>query len=159
MKIKTEHVPDGQEPRPNHKLHNPAKVDLSIVPLIAIAHEAVALMVGAKKHGRNNYRESLVDADLYLAAALRHISLWQAGQDLDPEGFHHLGAARACLGMLLDAWENGNMVDNRVRNAYPDVLEELNEWVREDNEQYEITQTGDQALKDLQDFIDEAAKE
>jgi hypothetical protein len=154
MKIPTEHIPDN--PPPNHKLQNPMKVDLAIVPVIAIAHEAVALMAGAKKHGRDNYRDSLVDANLYLAAALRHISLWQSGQDVDPEGFHHLGAARACLGMLLDAWENGNMVDNRVCNAYPDVLEQLNELVREDNEQYEITKSGEQALQELKDYIEDA---
>lgn len=142
MKIKTEHL---KEPVPNHK-EQTIKLDLSLVPPIAIAHEAAALMAGANKHGRDNYRESLVNSNVYLSAAQRHISLWASGQDVDDEGIHHLGAARACLGILLDAWENGNLVDNRYRSTYPDVLSQLNELMQPG---YELTEAGEELLKEL----------
>ncbi len=52
----------------------------------------------------------------YIGAALRHIAAYADGEDFDPEiklPTHHLGLAKACLGIVLDSLETGNLIDNR----------------------------------------------
>lgn len=129
MKIKTTH------PNPKDAL-GMAKLSLSIVPDTAIAHEAAALMVGAEKYGRNNWRDHPVSAMVYYDACLRHLSLWKNGEETSSERVHHLGHARACLAILLDAMEFGNLIDDREDSerseiAYTTLLTDLNEWVKD----------------------------
>lgn len=90
------------------------KVDLSLIPLPAQIEEAKAFMLGAQKYGRYNYTSGL-EASRLVAAALRHISQWQEGEDKDPEGLNasHLGHARACLAMILHCEALGTLKDNR----------------------------------------------
>lgn len=160
MKIKTEHN-TVCSPNPKDEVGS-NKVPMSLVPAIAIAHEACAMLHGAEKYGQWNWRHHPVQANIYLDALSRHVAAWQEGEDLDQEsGIHHLGHARACLGILLDAWENGNLIDNRPpASCFPEALAELNNWVRNMKEgsqvEYEVTETGEQAIKDLQDYIDRA---
>ncbi len=50
----------------------------------------------------------------YIAAAMRHIFAYMDGQDEDEETGHpHIAHAIACLGILADATENGQLIDNR----------------------------------------------
>lgn len=100
--------------------HNPKsasgrlKPDLSLIPPAAAIHEARAFEEGAQKYGPFQWRESTVEARTYIAAALRHINAWVDGEELAPDsGQHHLGHARASLGILLDAQECGTLDDNR----------------------------------------------
>jgi Domain of unknown function (DUF5664) len=92
------------------------KVDLALVPPSAIIAEALAMTDGGLKYGPFNWRErgKPVQARTYVSAALRHIAKWFDGEEIDPEsGAPHLGHARACLGILIDAAQCGNMLDNR----------------------------------------------
>lgn len=90
------------------------KVNLFLVPPVAIAHEARAMEDGARKYGPYNWRGNSVAASVYLAAAKRHIDSWLDGEENAADsGVHHLGHARACLGILLDALETGNLIDDR----------------------------------------------
>lgn len=91
-----------------------AKVDLSLVPATAIVHEAHAFMDGAKKYGPYNWRSKNVSAMVYVAACLRHINQWVSGEGVASDSLcHHLGHARACLGIILDAQSVGMLVDDR----------------------------------------------
>lgn len=102
------------------------KISLSSVPAVAIAHEALAMMDGEDKYGFRNWREKKVVARIYIDAALRHINSWFEGEEAaEDSGVHHLGHARACLGILLDAIETGNLIDNRSAGAYPKTAERL----------------------------------
>jgi hypothetical protein len=90
---------------------------LSVVPATGMIYEALAMWDGAVKYGPFNWRENPVKATVYLDAHDRHIKAWAAGQDIDPKsGMPHLGHARACLGILVDAFETGNLIDDRPKN-------------------------------------------
>ncbi len=91
-----------------------AKVSLSKVPVAGLIHEALAMRDGAVKYGPHNWREYPVIATVYYDACLRHMMAWFDGEEEAPDsGVHHLGHAKACLGILLDAMENGKLGDDR----------------------------------------------
>jgi hypothetical protein len=90
------------------------RIPLDIVSAIAIAEEALAMVEGALKYGRYNYRAVGVRTSIYLGAVNRHLQKYQNGEDRDPKtGVHHLGSARACLGVILDAEAQGKLTDDR----------------------------------------------
>lgn len=90
------------------------KPDPSVVPPCAELHLATAMMDGAVKYGPFNWRDNPVQARIYYAAARRHLAQWLDGEDFDPTSeVHHLGHAMACCAILLDAYEQGNLVDDR----------------------------------------------
>jgi hypothetical protein len=80
------------------------KPPLHLIPAVAELHEAMAFADGAHKYGPYNWREKSVIASIYIAAALRHIKAWFDGEEYASDsGVHHLGHARACLAIILDA--------------------------------------------------------
>jgi len=90
------------------------KDPLHLVPPPAITAESYAFKQGAEKYGAYNWRGNSVAASVYYAAALRHIMAWWEGRDFDQDsGAHHLGHARACLGIVLDAQCHGRLIDDR----------------------------------------------
>jgi hypothetical protein len=94
------------------------KPDSTKVPAIAIAWESLAMMDGAGKYDPYNWRANKVIASIYIAACKRHLDLWFEGETFaEDSGCHHLGHARACLGILLDAEETGNLLDDRPVTA------------------------------------------
>ncbi len=90
------------------------KVSLSKVPTAAIIYEALAMADGAAKYGPFNWRKNKVIASIYVDACMRHLSSWFDGEEIASDSLvHHLGHARACLGILIDALETGNLDDDR----------------------------------------------
>lgn len=90
------------------------RVLLHLIPSPALAHVAQALMDGARKYGPYNWRVEGVSAVSYLSATMRHVRDYLDGEECaDDSGVHHLGHAMACLAILLDAIEVGNLVDDR----------------------------------------------
>lgn len=90
------------------------KVDLSLVSSVGMMHEAIAMTVGDCKYGGYNWREKKVSASVYVAAAKRHLDKWYEGENYDPiDCAHHLGFAKACCGILLDAISSDTLVDDR----------------------------------------------
>ncbi len=102
---------------PNPKqAYGDQKVPLHFVPAASLIHEAQAFREGARKYGPFNWRLNAVEAMTYIGAALRHLAAYADGEDFDPEiklPTHHLGLAKACLGIVLDSLETGNLIDNR----------------------------------------------
>jgi len=108
------------------------KAPLSLVPPVALAHEAHAMSDGEDKYGAYNWREEQVGARVYVDACRRHLDAWFEGEETASDsGVHHLGHARACLAILLDAQAFGNLVDDRpqANPAYARVMEELREKI------------------------------
>lgn len=92
------------------------KLDLSLIPYVAIQAEAKAFMVGEKKYGRYNYCQGHKASQL-IAAMQRHLLAWFNGEDFDPiDGQHHLGSVKACASMLLRQEELGTLIDDRYRS-------------------------------------------
>lgn len=91
------------------------KADLSLIPRPAMIHMAEALENGADKYGAYNWRQTDVDARIYISALLRHIFAWLDGEDDAPDsGVSHLGHVMAGCAILLDAKERGNLFDDRT---------------------------------------------
>ena len=90
------------------------KPDMTKIPAVALLWESLAMMDGAGKYGPYNWRANAVIASIYIAACKRHLDEWFEGATLaEDSGCHHLGHARACLGILLDAEATGNLIDDR----------------------------------------------
>jgi hypothetical protein len=90
------------------------KPQLWLVPRSFIIRTAQAMADGARKYGPYNWREKAVRATVYQSAADRHLSAWLDGEDhATDSGYHHLAHAGACIAILIDAIETGNLVDDR----------------------------------------------
>ncbi len=90
------------------------KVPLGLFPSSALIYGALAFAEGAEKYGPYNWRDKAVEAMTYVHAAERHLRAWLDGEeDTADSGQHHLGHAIACLAILVDAREQGNLIDNR----------------------------------------------
>jgi len=111
--------------RPRKKAPNPKDLigltkvpSHSVVPASGLIYEAMAMWEGARKYGPFNWRAHPVLATVYLDALDRHVKLFAAGEDIDPDsGYPHLAHAKACLAILIDAQETGNLIDNRPKSA------------------------------------------
>lgn len=96
------------------------KAPLSTLPTGPMYEVALAMLEGARKYGRHNYRVMGVKASVYYDAAMGHITAWWEGEDMDPtSGLHHLAKAMASLAVVRDSEMMGNWVDDRPPR-YPD---------------------------------------
>lgn len=91
-----------------------SKPGLTNVPLAPLYEVSAALVEGAIKYGPWNWRSVKVDASVYVAAAMRHLSQYQAGEDIDPDsGISHITKAIAGLVILRDAMIHDCVNDDR----------------------------------------------
>lgn len=87
---------------------------ITTVPLTVIAELGVALLEGAYKYGRHNYRRAGVRSSVYVDAAIWHIGQWWEGEDIDPDsGLSHVTKAIASLTVLRDAMIQKMLTDDR----------------------------------------------
>lgn len=114
-----------------------AKVPMSTVSAPVMAEVGLAMMEGALKYGRHNYRVSGVRGSVYYDAAMRHLMAWYEGQDIDPDsGLSHLVKVIACMAVLRDSQIQGNWVDDRPPRTPGEWLADLNEKARALLEKY-----------------------
>lgn len=96
------------------------KYDSEKIPLDLLSSEALlgiaqVLAQGAKKYGRHNWRNGLHYSRL-IAAALRHLLAFNAGEDLDPETkLSHLCHAGACVMFLIEQLKTHPELDDRYK--------------------------------------------
>ena len=115
------------------KLSNPKdscgvkKVPFSTVSAPVVAEIGLAMLEGALKYGRHNYRVVGVRASVYYDALLRHITAWWEGEDIDPDsGLNHVTKAIATLAVLRDAMINEKLADDRPPKSKAGWVAELN---------------------------------
>jgi hypothetical protein len=101
------------------------KAPMSTVPANVLAEIGVAMLEGASKYGRHNYRAAGVRASVYYDGAMRHLMAWWEGEDIDPDsGLSHITKLVACMVVLRDAMHQGMVADDRPpRSAsfYPEL--------------------------------------
>lgn len=103
------------------------KVPFSVIPAQVVAEVGLGLLEGARKYGRHNYRTVGIRASVYYDAALRHLTQWWEGQDVDPDsGLNHVSKAITTLVVLRDAMINGKMQDDRPPSIDEATWGELN---------------------------------
>lgn len=104
------------------------KVPFSTVPMQVVAEVGLAMLEGAIKYRRHNYRLAGVRASVYFDATGRHLTAWWEGQDTDPKsGLNHITKAIASLTTLRDSMLQENWVDDRpppVKN--PNWIDDMN---------------------------------
>ncbi len=117
----------GENPKDSIGIKKPS---LDLVPAGPLYEIAGAFKDGASKYAAFNWRERPVKASVYYSAALRHIHQWHQGQTYaDDSGVHHLAHAGACLLILLDAAQQGSLIDDRPTYQRPldDIIADLTE--------------------------------
>lgn len=108
------------------------KVYFSVIPWGVIAELGIALLEGARKYGRHNYRSIGVRGSVYYDASLRHLSDWWEGTDIDPDsGLSHITKAIASLTVLRDSMIQNNWEDDRPPRMEEGWLQELNKKAEE----------------------------
>ena len=103
------------------------KVPFSTVSVPVIAEVGLAMLEGALKYGRHNYRAVGVRASVYYDALIRHVGAWWEGEDIDPDsGLNHITKAIATLVVLRDAMIRNKLCDDRPPKCYPGWVNALN---------------------------------
>ena len=91
---------------------------LGLVPPRFTLALTLALQWGARRYGKRNWVQDPVRASTYVSAMRRHLDMWAAGEDVDPEtGVGHLGHLAASCAILVDAMGQGTMRDDRSADA------------------------------------------
>jgi len=117
----------------------------STLPQNVLAEVGVAMLEGALKYGRHNFRVIGVRGSVYYDAARRHIDSWWEGEDIDPDsGMNHITKAITSLVVLRDAMLNNMWTDDRPpksdvaghRLALMELVEKLFEKYPEPKEAY-----------------------
>lgn len=113
------------------------KVPFSTVPAPVIAEIGLAMLEGARKYRRHNYRVIGVRASVYYDAAQRHLTAWWEGEDIDPDsGLPHIVKALSTLTVLRDAQIMGKQNDDRPPVAPAGWVAELNAKAKAITEKY-----------------------
>lgn len=91
------------------------KLPFSVLPWQVLCRVALAMLEGAAKYGRHNYRGAGVRASVYFDAVVaRHLTQWWEGEDVDADsGEHHVDKAIAGLMVMRDSMLQGNFTDDR----------------------------------------------
>jgi hypothetical protein len=103
------------------------KVPFSTVSMPVMAEVGLAMLEGALKYGRHNYRVVGVRASVYFDALMRHMGAWWEGEDIDPDsGLSHVTKAIATLVVLRDSMIRNKLCDDRPPKCYPGWVNALN---------------------------------
>ena len=124
-----------------------AKIRLDLYPTTALMGISAVFTYGAEKYDDWNWAKGLQYSRLY-GAALRHLSLWYAGQDRDPEtNMSHLWHAGCNLAMLIhteaivqDALNEYVLDDRPKRFNQDDVLERISTTLKNNDAYKQIKQ-------------------
>jgi len=120
-----------KNPNPKDSIGS-SKIPMHLWPEAATVLGSLALLDGALKYGRSNFRASPVRASVYYDAAKRHLNAWFEGRSCDPDsGLPDLAHALACLAILVDAEAACTLIDDRmVSGGYLTLLEGMTPHVK-----------------------------
>lgn len=95
------------------------KLPLHLLSTEAMNQTAAVLAFGAQKYAEHNWRNGFAWSRP-LAAAMRHITAFNAGEDRDPEsGLSHLAHAACCIMFLLEFEKTHPHLDDRYKPNLP----------------------------------------
>lgn len=129
LKDKVSEIREGKKDTNPKDAVGVKKAPVSTVSGGVIAELGLAMLEGARKYGRHNYREAGVRASVYHDAAWRHMLAWyDFSQDTDPDsGLSHVTKAIASLMVLRDAMLMDNWIDDRPPPLPEELLKLFNE--------------------------------
>ena len=95
------------------------KLPLHLLSTEAMNQTAAVLKFGAQKYAEHNWRKGFAWSRP-LAAAMRHITAFNDGEDTDPEsGLSHLAHAACCIMFLLEFEKTHQHLDDRYKPTVP----------------------------------------
>ena len=95
------------------------KLPLHLLSTEAMNQTAAVLKFGAQKYAEHNWRKGFAWSRP-LAAAMRHITAFNNGEDRDPEsGLSHLAHAACCIMFLLEFEKTHPHLDDRYKPDLP----------------------------------------
>lgn len=95
------------------------KLPLNLLSTEAMNQTAAVLKFGAQKYAEHNWRAGFVWSRP-LAAAMRHLTAFNDGEDTDPEsGLSHLAHAACCIMFLLEFEKTHPHLDDRYKPDLP----------------------------------------
>lgn len=113
------------------------KAPLSCISSPVALEVGLAMLEGARKYGRHNYRVSGVASSVYYDATMRHLMAWWEGEDIDPDsGLSHITKAISSLFVLRDAQINGTCTDDRPPPVVGGWMKALNDRAAEIVDKY-----------------------
>ena len=116
----TLHPLEGDKPTNPKDAVGIRKVPMSTVPATVLAEVGVAMLEGASKYGRHNFRAIGVRGSVYYDGTMRHLMAWWEGEDIDPDsGMSHITKAITSLVVLRDAMIQGKFTDDRPPRSKP----------------------------------------
>lgn len=130
---------DKMKPSNPKDIIGASKIPLHLWPLPATVYGSLALLDGALKYGRTNWRSDEVRASIYLDACARHLAFYMEGEDTDPDSsLPHLAHAIACIAIIIDAEANDKLNDDRILSTgkYREFFNELTPHVKRLKELY-----------------------
>lgn len=87
---------------------------MSCVPITVVMEIGIAMLEGALKYGRYNWRAMGVRGSVYYDATMRHLTSWWEGEDIDADSqLSHITKAITSLTVLRDAMIQGKFEDDR----------------------------------------------
>jgi len=130
------------------------KLPIHLFPITAIMMGCISFLNGALKYGRSNWRKAGVRASIYYDAQNRHMQAWMEGEEIDPDdGVPHLGAALACIAILIDAQAADMLNDDRcVAGGYRKLREDLEPLVKQLKERHEGCDPKHYTIKDNEEL-------
>jgi hypothetical protein len=138
-------APGAPTPPPNPKqIYGDKKPRLSLTPLSAQLAQWEAQYDGLLKYTEVNWRKNPIEALTYVDAAMRHLRLYENGENFARDTrVQNLGAVMACCAILIDAELHGTLIDNRHHSPQTcDLLhkrgEEMVRVLREAQAQREV---------------------
>lgn len=106
----------GEQEADVGKKHDGGKNRLDLIPVSTIIALGKVLTHGAGKYGDRNWEKGL-DWNRPYGAALRHLTAWWDGEDLDKEsGMSHLWHAACEISFLIEYEANQTGKDNRPKH-------------------------------------------
>lgn len=97
------------------------KLPLNLLSTEAMNQTAAVLAFGAQKYAEHNWRNGFAWSRP-LAAAMRHLTAFNDGEDRDPEsGLSHLAHAACCIMFLLEFEKTHPHLDDRYKPNVPQV--------------------------------------
>ena len=95
--------------------HDQDKLPLHLLSTEALNQTAAVLKFGAQKYAEHNWRKGF-NWSRPLAAAMRHLTAFNDGEDRDPEsGLSHLAHAACCIMFLLEFQKTHPHLDDRYK--------------------------------------------
>ena len=95
------------------------KLPLNLLSTEAMNQTAAVLKFGAQKYAEHNWRKGFTWSRP-LAAAMRHLTAFNDGEDKDPEsGLSHLAHAACCIMFLLEFEKTHKHLDDRFKPTVP----------------------------------------